>query len=871
MDNDVVTKISGQFNIVDNTIHFSEAPFGKVPFSNSSGRGDEEDYYNIENKSKFSGRVFIRSGIENSLTETYKNNYIIDSISPSFTGFTSEFTLTSENSNISGIVTSNAIILINNILQLPSKFTAPIQANQYTLTEVSGITSITFESNILSNYESDINLTGLPRGGIIISVGSTEGFGYQPLVAAGGTAIVSSAGTIQSVSIGNSGSGYRSGIQSAVNVGVSTSSTGTSSIHFIGTAIVSNGNVVSIAITNPGVGYTSSNPPIVIFDAPLPYYNIPLVYDSVSSGIGTGAKVNIIVGQGSSIISFEFSNYGFGYEVGDVLTLDVGGATGIPTNSSLSFEKFTLTVDRIYDDTLYGWTVGDLKVLDSVENLIDGNRKLFPIKIDGQQVSIRSRKGSSIDIQATLLVFINDVLQVPGEGYIFNGGSIIEITEAPKIGDKLKILFYKGTGDVDTQNVDILEPVEIGDIVNINSNNLLLDEKERLVENIINTDLITTSSYFDVGISSDTTLNRPITLCKQTEDRFISGSYVSKSRTTYEPLIFPSTNIIENVSTSSTIIFVESVKTFFDSSKEYIQNNIDNIPQKSIRIVSQNNTSVAIATAVVSSAGTITSIKISDGGIGYSTNPSVIIQNPVGYGFTVGIGTTALASSLISIGGTVSSVSIINPGSGYTSSNPPLVIIEHPPTVYEDITNISYSGDFGIIVGVATTSIVGVASTGIVFDLFVPPSSYLRNTSINVGIATTGISGIQTNYLFVVSNSNIGKGVTSLNSSGSVVGVGSTFLDNIYSAVKVSTAQTSVPGIGITYVSRVVVSVQSYNGLTGIGYSQFFGNYSWGLISNMTRKNPKSFSANKNGYTGISSSPIVIRNKSLKYIGYSTT
>lgn len=140
-----------------------------------------------------------------------------------------------------------------------------------------------------------------------------------------------------------------------------------------------------------------------------------------------------------------------------------------------------------------------------------------------------------------------------------------------------------------------------------------------------------------------------------------------------------------------------------------------------------------------------------------------------------------------------------------------------------------------------------------------------------MGVATTGISGIQTNYLFVVNNSNIGNGVTVLNSSGSVVGIGSTFLDNIYSAAKVSMAQTSVPGIGITDVTRVVVSVQNYNGLSGMGYSNYFGNYSWGLISNLTRQNPQMFTANINGYNGISTSPVVIRSNPLKYIGYSTT
>jgi hypothetical protein len=77
----------------------------------------------------------------------------------------------------------------------------------------------------------------LPVGGIIISVGSSQGFGYQPLVSAGGTAIVSGLGTISSISIGNSGSGYRSGAQT-VRVGVATTSLDVISVEFIGTATV---------------------------------------------------------------------------------------------------------------------------------------------------------------------------------------------------------------------------------------------------------------------------------------------------------------------------------------------------------------------------------------------------------------------------------------------------------------------------------------------------------------------------------------------------------------------------------------------------------------------------------------------------------
>ena len=146
-----------------------------------------------------------------------------------------------------------------------------------------------------------------PVGGYIVSVGSTSGLGYQPLVSAGGTAVVSVAGTITSISIGNTGSGYRSGIQT-VNVGVYTSSTGRTGIEFIGTAAVSNGHIVSVAITNPGSGYLIGSEPLVVFDAPLSYSNIPLIYSEDSpAGVGTQATVDIVVvGQGSSVIDFQY-------------------------------------------------------------------------------------------------------------------------------------------------------------------------------------------------------------------------------------------------------------------------------------------------------------------------------------------------------------------------------------------------------------------------------------------------------------------------------------------------------------------------------------------------------------------------------------
>jgi len=354
---------------------------------------------------------------------------------------------------------------------------------------------------------------------------------------------------------------------------------------------------------------------------------------------------------------------------------------------------------------------------------------------------------------------------------------------------------------------------------------------------------------------------RPLSWCRQTEDKIINGREIGKDRIINESLIQPTTNIIRNVGIASTEIFVESVKIFFDDLRE----NSSSTFRSKILIVSQDNIVGASASAVVSSAGTISSISILNGGSGFTTSPTVTISNPVGIATTTAAATASITS------GVVTSFTITNSGFGYTSSTPPQILIEHPTLKSEKIENVTYEGDFGIIVGVKTTS-VGVASTGVVFDLFVPVDSYLRNLNINVGVATTGISGIKTDYYFKVFNSNIGFGITSLDSNSSIVGVGTSCLDNIYKVASVSIAQTSVPGIGLTSVSRVIVSVLNYNGLTGTGFSNFYGEFTWGKINTSVRKSPKTFEVyTANGISGLSTSPIVQRINPLKYVGYSTT
>jgi len=894
----LVTKLFGDYNIVNNSINFITAPYGPVPIGTTSSRPDEKDWIGITTNSSFSGRVFLRSGIKDTSLEPYSKNYIFDDISESFTGIRSEFRLKSNKNDVSGISEGNSIVLINQVLQGPQRNTFPISiVGNYALKESAGITTIQFVGNPIT-APHDYNTSNIPVGGSIVSVASSKGFGYQPLVAAAGTAIVSLSGTIQSISIGNSGSGYRSGVQQIINVGVFTSSTETPNIEFIGTASVVGGNVVSIAITNPGTGYTFTNPPIVVFDDPFSYTNIPLVYSNSSPlgvGVGTQATISIVVGQGSSIIDFEIKDLGYGYGQGEILTVGIGGTVGIPTNSSLPFEEFKIIIEKTQSDIFSSWIFGDLQVLDEIESLFDGNRVSFPITFNGEQKSIKAKSGSLIDVESTLIIFLNDILQVPGQGYIFKGGSNLTFTEPPKSGDTCKILFYKGTGNVDVLDVDVLESIKIGDSVDIHDDKIELREDERTVTDILAIDVIKTNNYPGPGITLDENLKRPITWCRQTEDVFIEGKEITKDRVINEPIIYPTSNIIKSVGIGSTVIYVESVKTFFDNETE----NTTNSYISDLEILSQDPVVSASATAIVAPSGGIASILVIDGGVGYTTAPTVSVSNPVGFGTT----TVVTASSTISVGGTVSNINIVSSGIGYDEKNPPSVLIEPPLFKREPMVNVTYSGDFGYIVGSGKTNI-GVGSTGITLDLFIPTDSYLRQSSI-VGSAIT-VPSIKTGDYFVVKGSNIGFGITSLYSDNSIIGIGTENIDNVFEVLSSTILRRVILGIGVTYVTRVTTNVSDLNGydfdqhftdenITGTFDSEattfddtdftfdyqivfspsatprYYGTYSWGKIVGSRIQNSTSFDAyTLNGVSGLSTSAIVTRKNPLRYTNYST-
>ena len=1025
---DLVTKVSGNYNIIDNVLNFVEAPFGNTPIGSTTNPPDERDFIGITTSSTFQGRTFIRSGITGSSNDSYSKNYIFDNINDKFNGTTKDFNLKQSGSNISGIEDENAVILINDVFQVPSSI------KDYTISESSGISTLTFNgASPQTPLGPDVGISSFPKGGVIVSVGSTEGFGYQPLVSAGGSAIVSSAGTITSVSIGNSGSGYRSGIQTSVNVAIRTNSTADSNIVSIGTASISGGHITGVAVTNSQVFYaprdisnvlynnltglttvttstahglsgneeiivsgiaftcnysgsgpvnvsnavydnisgimtvTTSSPhnlsttgqksdvlltglgftcgldggasthtyprttdPIycgakvtavtsstifvinagvstvptffqsggtaqpsiiaprvnnnsasgfdpasqgssvlrvlnatsfeintgistrqhfyarcgtvkkpldVVFDSPASYSDMRLFYSSSSpTGVGTEAVADIVVGNGSSVIDFKIQKTGYGYREGAILTVAIGGTTGIPTTSSFSGNEFQVTVDEVADDKFAGWSVGTLQLLDNIEELIDGSRKDFPLKLDGTTTSIVSSPGSKIDVQDVLIIFVNDILQQPGTGYVFKGGSTLTFTEALKIGDTVTIIFYKGNGDTDVIFRDVIETVKKGDTLQLKHmagvQAKSLDEDKRSVLNLLSTGNVETNPYSGPGNTNDVTLSRPVTWCRQTDDKIINGIPTGKDRELYEPVINPTAYIIKNVGVGSTAIYVDSLRPLFNPQNEASDLRF----QDKIKFIAQEPKVGASATAVVSGFGTISSVVISDGGVGYSTAT-------VSFGYTSA--SRAFGTVTISAGGTVTGVAITSPGVGYTYTSVPTVLIS-PPGHTEEACNVnSYLGDNGIVVGFGTT-----AGPKFIFDIHVPYDSFLRNTVV-AGTAVT-ISSIQANDYFMIKKSNVGMGNT---------------FDGIYEVSSVETLTRDVVGISTTVKRLFVDATTVPSGYsTGITTSDTgFGDFSWGKITLSARTALTSYTA----YTsGITTSTRVVRTNFLKSKNY---
>ena len=824
----------GSFNIVGSDIYFTEPP---------RGRGTEEDQRDssnlLYNSSEFNGRVFLRNN--------YDTNQIYDDISSQFNGKDNQFTLTVDGQNTIGIGTSggNGIVLINGMYQTPSTDNNP--NNNFKIIEsgsgITGVSSIVFSgvnypetiTRFISN--DDVNANEVPRGGIVVSLGSTGGLGYAPTVGAALTITTDSNGSINSVdfvktisdgrTFVNHGSGYYNTVSIAVTdrAGIGTGAEITAEVGLGGT-------LTNLSI---GAGGTNYSDPLVQVETPS-YSNLdikPISRLSVGSTtvLGDGMKMSVVVdavtNTGVGLTYFEVKEFridrnGFGFELGDKFSL-----VGLVTDARLSSpqEELVFEVTETFTDSVSAWQFGEVDFIDSIAQYQDGQRLNFPLFYNGELSSFESDE--QINFSGLLLVFVNGVIQQPEKAYTFNGGSSFNFVTAPKSTDKVDILFYKGTENDDTAQFDIVPVLERGDDIQIvKTNTFNVDQDIRTIYDLSYSDKLETNLYTGNGISNE---YRPINILRQKRDKKVNGIFESKVRDSLETLIYPTSRIIKNIGLNDTDIFVDN-SIFFTNGLE------GDTPSAIIVNTSDGDPIAAAATAVVSAAGTISSIVIADGSSGYTVTPTVSISAPISVGATTvfypdgstpitGIGSVAKATVTLQ-NGSVSSIEVDsnNVGFGYSQSNPPKVLVSLPPiqeeTVY-NINSVTVKGYSGIITGISTTT-VG-SNLAIEFDLY-------KDSSFTDADYNKLESGNPV-YIF---DTTVGNGITSLDSSLNVVSTGTSYLNNIYELESQSPISISnLAGDG--FMATITCIIDPNSNIIGIETSGSIhnpvGRFSWGKLA----------------------------------------
>ena len=908
---------SGGYNIVDSTIHFTDAPRGTNTTQKTQANLDPL-------RAKFNGRVYLR--------QDYSTNTIFDDISDSFTGIAATLPVKVGGASTSGIQTGSTMLLLNGIFQTPSTFNN--LGNNYEFVESSGASNVVFTGITSSNgtkiiSDVDVNQNQLPRGGVIVSLGSTGGLGVAPLEGAKVSAIIGAGSSIIGI-VGVPTTGKTFGISTASfnnstgQLEITTSSThnfrninefvrfdglvfnpvlgietnrsysvtgilstttfttnvGTSTVShsYVGagtvfefhadntfgsgyrhpvsvavtdrdgngsggavSVIVGAGGSLSFTIDSNGTGYTD---PIITIPEPS-YDNLPITGVSrrgigsttdTGNGVSITVKVggaNTTVGIGSTLFTvtnFVLENNGYNFKIGDEFK-PVGLVTAKGLSSLVS--DFKLTVTDVFRDQYSSWNFGQFDFIDSIKDLQNGVRKRFPLIFNANLLSFEvdtdNPDSSLINLDALLLIFINGVVQDPGEAYTFDGGTSFEFAQAPDPEDIIDIFFYQGTSGVDSVQVaagsSVSPTIQTGDIVQIFKNNsgITTTQEQRTIYAISASDEVETNLYTELGV--DERNFKPLSWTKQKVDKKISGEIVFKTRDSIESQVYPTAKIIDDITTTNNELYVDNAK-FFNYEEDFSSLVIGSVGGL---IVGSTNPVAAGFTAVVSAAGTISSVSITNGGSGYvGSTTSISISAPHAIG--VGVGTTALATATIT-NGVITSTTVTNPGFGYTFTAVPQVLAALPNAVKEDIDTItSVEGFDGSIVGIAVTDGIGhplALKFTLNADLTNNPNSVL--TDLKVGYPV---------YIF---GTQVGHGVTSVVSDNStIVATGTTCVDNIYHINAFNS------GVGII-TCNIMTGVNTTGIDTSVGLGTAIGSFSWGRLSGFTRgENPISI-----GVTGL--------------------
>ena len=655
------------------------------------------------------------------------------------------------------------------------------------------------------------------------------------------------------------GSGYRNPVSVAV-----TDLTGNGSSADI-SAVAGDGGVLSFTINNVGTGYET---PQIQVSSPS-YSNLPVTGVSrrgigSTTDTGTGAKItvgvsaaNTSVGIGSTLFtvsSFVLENTGYQFQLGDVFK-PVGLVTAIGVTTLTDFE---LTVTDVFNDQYSSWNFGQFDFIDSIKELQDGERTRFPLIYNANLLSFEKADDSLLDLKSLLLIFVNGVVQDPGEAFTFDGGTSFEFTQAPDPTDIIDIFFYKGTQGVDTVQVSagasVAPTIKVGDSVQLIKNSgITTSQDPRVIYSISSSDEVETNLYNGLGIDE---LNaKPLQWTKQKIDKKINGELVFKTRDSIEPLIYPTARIISDVGVGDTILFVDNA-SFFDYEEDFSTTDDFEIGAIGGLIVESTDLVAAGLTAIVSVAGTIQSLDITNAGKGYVGSAiTVSISAPATnnyYSITTSTTppsglTTATATVSVS-NGSLNTVTITNPGFGYTQTKPPQVIAPSPTLKKEDIDLITNVQGFdGDVIGIAVTGGVNGNATAIKFTLS-------EDTGAGSGNPKGVFSNLQVGYPVYIFDTNVGHGVTSVFSDGAIVSTGTTCLDNVYLIDDINLSNKSI-------ICNIMTGVNT----TGVVTSStgFSGRFSWGRLTGnglVRSSNPISIGVTgKTLYSGISTFPTIQR------------
>jgi len=668
----------GNMNIVGDTVWFSDPPYGLF---GPPG---------IQTSSTFSGRVFSRQ-LDAQVPED--RNLIFDDISNDFTGVASTEFLIKVNGNTTTTIFNDVnfgtninnipLVFINGVFQNPINDVTVDNDSTNTLRFLSGtpsagkISQVSISTTfgyqpILPAYAvATVSIGGtiesitVTDGGsgyrgtpdVYLSTNVGSGVSLQAVVSTSGT----TAGQITDILVINPGAGYTTTDVPDVVIGIDTGYANLNT-EYVGTPgdgqgakvtvkIGMGSSVIEFKIDDPGVGYKVDDqikvvgiPTVNLRNDNLEiltteYYNvsgIATITTLTDHLLGIGDDVRIL----GSTFGFDFDSKVIGIPtVGSGTTnefqIDAGISTVISSFTGsggiVSFrqvEEFILTVDRIETDDFSAFYPGQFIVFNDISSAFNGFRTKFTLsqEINGQDqiVNLKTLEGSDMDITNNIFIWINDVLQDPTYAYSFRGSRVI-FTEPPIPDSKCVILYYRGSS-IDVEEIVPPPSIKEGDVVTIQESSLDIFDIEqfpRTVKTIVSSDQIDTFVYNSIGINSDTNSIRPITWQKQKTDKIISGTLFSKSRPGLKSRVVPNATIIKDIDPGDTVIYVDNAFPLFEDLDELTENLRDIIVTENQKVES------ATAYAVVSASSTVSSIVLTDGGVGYGNTllPKVIVSS----------------------------------------------------------------------------------------------------------------------------------------------------------------------------------------------------------------------------------------------------